>query len=72
MSVQERIDGVVKWFSAAKGYGFIERVDGGKDVFVHFSSIESDGFKTLSEGDKVTFVAARTPKGLQADAVRVA
>lgn len=66
-----RISGVVKWFSGSKGYGFLERKDGGKDVFVHYSSIEGDGYKSLNEGDAVTFVTSNTPKGLQADSVRV-
>ena len=57
--------GTVKWFNGAKGYGFITR-QGGEDVFVHFRSINSDGYKTLNEGDKVEFEIERGPKGLQA------
>lgn len=63
------MQGVVKWFSAAKGYGFISRQDGVADVFVHFSAIQSDGFKTLEEGDRVTFDVAEGPKGLRAQNV---
>ena len=51
-------NGIVKWFSGKKGYGFIEKEEGG-DIFVHFSAIEMSGFKTLSEGDKVTFEVRR-------------
>lgn len=57
--------GTVKWFSAEKGYGFIEREDG-DDVFVHFSAIKSDGFKTLEEGQKVEFEIAEGERGPQA------
>jgi CspA family cold shock protein len=57
--------GVVKWFNDSKGFGFIEQ-DNGDDVFVHFSAIQGDGFKSLAEGDAVTFDVQNGPKGLQA------
>ena len=55
-------NGTVKWFNAEKGYGFIAEDDGGNDVFVHFSAIQADGFKTLNEGQKVTFSTEPDPK----------
>ena len=58
-------DGVVKWFNAEKGYGFISR-EGGADVFVHHSAIQGDGFKSLDEGASVTFEVVQGPKGDQA------
>jgi CspA family cold shock protein len=61
--------GTVKWFNDAKGYGFIQ-VEGGEDVFVHYSAIQANGFKSLSEGDKVEFEVTKGPKGLQAANVR--
>ena len=61
--------GRVKWFNDAKGYGFITQ-DGGEDVFVHYSAIQAQGFKTLSGGDLVEFEVTRGPKGLQAANVR--
>ena len=57
--------GTVKWFNATKGYGFIQRASGG-DVFVHFSAIQADGYRTLNEGDAVEFEVQQGPKGLQA------
>lgn len=57
--------GTVKWFNATKGYGFITRASG-EDVFVHYSNIESDGYKTLNEGQQVEFVIVQGPKGLAA------
>jgi CspA family cold shock protein len=61
--------GTVKWFNDAKGYGFITQ-EGGEDVFVHYSAIQAQGFKSLAEGDKVEFEVTRGPKGLQAANVR--
>lgn len=58
--------GTVKFFNATKGYGFITPDEGGDDVFVHYSAIQADGYRTLDEGDKVEFEAVRGPKGLQA------
>ena len=62
-------EGTVKWFSDQKGYGFIEQ-ENGSDLFVHFSEIQADGFKTLAEGQKVSFEPAEGPKGPQATNVR--
>lgn len=63
--------GKVKWFNNAKGYGFIEDIDNGDDVFVHFSAIRSKGFRSLSEGAEVTFSRVRTEKGWQAQDVSI-
>jgi cold shock protein len=67
-SVKEK--GTVKWFNAAKGYGFIQRSTG-DDVFVHFSAIQTEGFRSLQEGQAVEFKVATGPKGLQAENVQV-
>lgn len=63
-------NGEVKWFSNAKGYGFICPEGGGEDVFAHFSSIDMDGYKTLKRGQRVEFEMAEGPKGLQATNIR--
>ena len=68
--MNERETGVVKWFNAEKGYGFISRKAGG-DVFVHYSEIRSSGFRTLEEGQEVEFTVAQSPKGLQAQEVEL-
>jgi len=62
----ERITGKVKWFNAQKGYGFLVCDNDGKEVFVHYSAISGDGYKTLKEGDKVEFEITKGDKGLQA------
>lgn len=66
----ERKTGTVKWFNSSKGFGFISQ-EGGEDVFVHFQSIQSDGYKTLNENDKVEFSVTQGPKGLQAADVKI-
>jgi CspA family cold shock protein len=63
--MSQRIRGTVKWFNAAKGYGFIGH-DGGTDVFVHFSAIQTDGYRRLEQGQEVEFSVEDGPKGLQA------
>jgi CspA family cold shock protein len=60
------VTGTVKWFNESKGFGFIAPDNGGADVFVHFSAIQGDGFKTLAEGQAVEFEVEQGPKGLQA------
>jgi cold shock protein len=68
--MSEKEQGSVKWFSGQKGYGFIER-DAGGDIFVHFSAIMSEGYRSLEEGQRVEFTVAQGPKGLQAQEVVV-
>ena len=68
--MSERISGTVKWFNSSKGYGFIER-QGGPDVFVHHSAIQTEGYRTLEEGQQVEFNIENGPKGLQATNVVV-
>ncbi|MDX1523345.1 MAG: cold-shock protein [Anaerolineae bacterium] len=62
------VRGTVKWFNSTKGYGFIEQ-EGGGDVFVHYSAIQGDGYRSLEEGQEVEFVVEQGPKGLQASNV---
>ncbi len=62
--------GVVKWFNAEKGFGFISVDGGGPDVFVHFSAIQGDGYRSLDENQRVEFESSQGPKGPQADSVR--
>ena len=64
--------GIVKWFSSSKGYGFIEPEGGGDDIFVHYSVIKSEGFRTLSEGQNVNYEVEQGPKGFHATEVEVA
>jgi CspA family cold shock protein len=64
-------NGTVKWFNESKGYGFLTPSDGSPDVFVHYSVIQGDGFRTLKEGQKVDFESQNGPKGLQATKVTV-
>jgi cold shock protein len=69
MATAARITGKVKWFNDAKGFGFITPDDGDQDYFVHFSSIQGKGFKSLAEGDAVEFEVTQSPKGQQASEV---
>ncbi len=64
--------GTVKWFNDTKGYGFISPDDGGDDLFAHFSEIQAEGFKTLQDGQKVSFEVTQGKKGLQASSIRPA
>ncbi len=68
---QMKETGTVKWFNAAKGFGFIQR-ENGQDVFVHFSAIAASGYRSLDEGARVSFVVKNGPKGLQAEDVTLA
>lgn len=65
----DRVSGTVKWFNNAKGFGFITRPEGDDDVFVHFRSIQGEGYRTLNEGQAVEFTLIEGPKGLQAEDV---
>jgi cold shock protein len=67
---QDMATGTVKWFNDSKGFGFITPEDGGDDLFAHFSAIQSSGFKTLAEGQRVSFDVVNGPKGLQAANIR--
>ena len=67
--MSERINGTVKWFNNAKGFGFITRDGSDDDIFVHFRSIQGDGYRTLNEGQMVEFKLVEGPKGLQAEDV---
>ena len=69
--MSEREFGTVKWFNNGKGYGFIER-ESGDDIFVHYSAITGDGYRSLEEGQRVEFSVEETPKGLQAASVTIA
>ena len=67
--MSDKLQGTVKWFNNAKGFGFITREDSDDDVFVHFRSIQGDGYRTLNEGQDVEFNLVEGPKGLQAEEV---
>ena len=68
--MSEPVIGTVKWFNNTKGFGFIERDNDQPDVFVHYTAIEADGYRSLEEGDRVEFVIEETSKGLQASHVK--
>jgi len=68
--MSDRVQGTVKWFNASKGYGFIARENGEEDIFVHYSAIQSDGYRTLNEGQRVEFTIEQSPKGLLTKARR--
>ncbi|WP_459206538.1 cold-shock protein [Pseudomonas sp. MLB6B] len=69
--MSNREEGTVKWFNDEKGYGFITRAGDGEDLFVHFKAIEADGFRSLTEGQKVSFIAEKGQKGMQAAQVQL-
>jgi cold shock protein len=69
-SIEHMAQGTVKWFNAEKGFGFIAQEDGGDDVFVHYSAIQTQGYKSLDENQKVEFDVTQGPKGPQAENVR--
>ncbi|MCV6637152.1 cold-shock protein [Candidatus Albibeggiatoa sp. nov. NOAA] len=71
MSNTNKVTGSVKWFNEEKGFGFLSQSNGGDDVFVHFRAIVSEGFKTLAEGQQVSFEITQGKKGLQAENVEV-
>jgi CspA family cold shock protein len=68
--MSQRVTGTVKWFNATKGYGFLSQ-EGGEDVFVHFTAIQTEGYRTLEEGQRVEFTIEKGPKGLQAAKVTI-
>jgi CspA family cold shock protein len=68
--MSDKSTGTVKWFNDAKGFGFITPSDGGEDLFAHFKEIQGEGFKSLTEGQKVEYKAARGQKGMQATQIR--
>lgn len=67
--MSNRVSGTVKWFNDAKGFGFIAQDNGGQDVFAHFSAIKGDGFRSLAEGQKVSFILGEGKKGPQAEEI---
>lgn len=67
--MSNKVQGTVKWFNDAKGFGFIAQENGGQDVFAHYSAIQGNGFKTLAEGQKVSFVLTEGKKGPQAEEI---
>ena len=69
---EQRVNGTVKWFNDSKGFGFITPDGGGEDLFAHFSAIQSAGFKTLAEGQRVNFDVTNGPKGKQASNIQIA
>ena len=69
--MSERVEGEVVWFENARGYGFIQPASGGKQIFVHHSAIEMNGYKTLKQGQRVSFVVVKGQKGPQSEEVRV-